>query len=466
MQLGLSLGVGAGGSPSSPPPPPPPVQPTGALRVGPATGQLSDAGFTLPNGGNSWTAGLWVKPEDDGSGNIAAGTIIEKANIFNLAADPTGAVIFTPYDGGSVAYGPITAAGVLALGAWTFIAFGVDSGGIAYLSTNGAAFTTLDGGGANGPTTDPGGVLLSSNWTGLLDSLWVSALSPTGGVSPSTEYASGVGRTLAQMAGGVMTHGGFYWPFDALDAPWYDQIQGVAIAAGTNELSTDNGHIEEAPTNFDPVGVSGMSLCLTPGRVWSSAVVGATQQNWWGRNPGTPVFTQNTIANRPTLQADYVTFDGVNDSMTSPDLGSIGGDWGLSAWVYRTANTLGTVICKNGGGEWKFYWTGTRYALDVQTDAALRTITANSYGAGPTGQWDHIIAWRDSGLETLNIQVNGGAVDTLAITGETPSTTAGGLRVGSIGASQFFAGRLGTVTIFASVPDPTLRARFLARGRT
>jgi hypothetical protein len=104
-------------------------------------------------------------------------------------------------------------------------------------------------------------------------------------------------------------------------------------------------------------------------------------------------------------------------------------DFTISLWVYwavepSTTNTLQSLLCK--GEAWDisrayhiFYWNpanGDRIGFFVGNYTAGASLAAASLGAPAETTWYHVVAWHDSVANTINIQVNGGTVDSAGLT--------------------------------------------------
>ena len=86
--------------------------------------------------------------------------------------------------------------------------------------------------------------------------------------------------------------------------------------------------------------------------------------------------------------------------------------------------------------EWKLAYTSSRFNFFVSTNGqATIGIAADTLGEPSDGQWYFIVAWHDASANTINIQIDGGAVDSAATSGSAPSDRTG----------KFFAGIEDTV---------------------
>lgn len=97
-------------------------------------------------------------------------------------------------------------------------------------------------------------------------------------------------------------------------------------------------------------------------------------------------------------------------------------DFLIAAWVNHDSFTGEVAIA----GKWnttnnreyliEYQQTTQRYRFLVSPDGVDGTnaVLANSFGVPSTGTWNFVVAWHDAGANTINIQVNNGAVDSAA----------------------------------------------------
>jgi len=113
-------------------------------------------------------------------------------------------------------------------------------------------------------------------------------------------------------------------------------------------------------------------------------------------------------------------------------------DFSLSTWVYLTdkseAYDAYQVILGKGtsatfaGQEYELFYTknlgvADRFGFFVQNGADQGLVYANQFGAPALNTWYFIMAWHDAGANTVNIQVNDGAVDSVPWSGGSQDTT-------------------------------------------
>ena len=143
-----------------------------------------------------------------------------------------------------------------------------------------------------------------------------------------------------------------------------------------------------------------------------------TDNNTVTGNPGPsgrlPLASQFTAATSESLSiADNV-------ALSTGDI-----DFTLCGWIYfdtTPASYFGLVTRWHGSGvnqtEYIFYKTNLNpgvfeFAVS-STGADATVVTASTFGNVTTGTWYFVVCWHDSVLNTINIQVNNGAVDSVA----------------------------------------------------
>lgn len=117
-------------------------------------------------------------------------------------------------------------------------------------------------------------------------------------------------------------------------------------------------------------------------------------------------------------------------SIDKPDLRMGDIDFTFAGWVYLDSKPAGSmgIITKTGpSDEYKIEMMVPaidRFQFRIVNALSVGTaIRADSFGSPPTGQFIFIVAWNDSVANTINIQINNGAIDSVA--------HAGGVRVGT-----------------------------------
>jgi hypothetical protein len=64
-----------------------------------------------------------------------------------------------------------------------------------------------------------------------------------------------------------------------------------------------------------------------------------------------------------------------------------------------------------------YAWDDAILYFDVSNGSTIGEVGATTFGAAGTGSWIHVIAWHDSVANTVNIQINGGTVDSVSYSG-------------------------------------------------
>lgn len=119
-------------------------------------------------------------------------------------------------------------------------------------------------------------------------------------------------------------------------------------------------------------------------------------------------------------------------------------DFTIAAWVqiYATPATSFYAVSKGANGANSneyilgFGAAAQLYTFVVGNNTNSTTVNASDYGLPPTSTWAFIVAWHDSVLNTINICVNNGMVNSVARTGgsfDSPSPfNIGGINNGSV----------------------------------
>jgi len=125
-------------------------------------------------------------------------------------------------------------------------------------------------------------------------------------------------------------------------------------------------------------------------------------------------------------------------SNTSVSVGDI--DFTFSAWIYfESKATFMTIVAKSdpttGSREYRMRYNSSLDRLEftifgLGSGTIVGTVPANSFGSPPIGQWLHVVGWHDSVANTVNIQIDGGAIDSVATIG-VPDFTSEPLTVGA-----------------------------------
>jgi len=157
------------------------------------------------------------------------------------------------------------------------------------------------------------------------------------------------------------------------------------------------------------------------------------------------------------------TLDGANDyfSRASEALLQTGDtDFTIAAWVYFSSLTASQwIVSKRSLGTtsgYQLFYSAAdigginRLRFTVMNNDLFGGVYATTYGAVPTSTWLLVCAWHNSVADTINIQINDGAIDSVATSIGTGSDT-NSFVLGAFGASYYFyGGRIGPVTMWKS----------------
>jgi hypothetical protein len=143
-----------------------------------------------------------------------------------------------------------------------------------------------------------------------------------------------------------------------------------------------------------------------------------------------------------------------------PLLSPVDEDWTIAAWLYLDSIPAASILYAVS----KFHTTSdqrafvlgynttsARFYLSVYPTgtATVTQILAANYGAANVGTWYLVIAWHDSVLNTINIQVNNGTPNSAAHTTGVFDSTAP-WRVGGMGGANW-DGRIGPVAFWRAI---------------
>lgn len=106
-------------------------------------------------------------------------------------------------------------------------------------------------------------------------------------------------------------------------------------------------------------------------------------------------------------------------------------DFTLFGWAWIADNTLDAYLAVKGtadtvaGLEYRlrFNPTSSRFNFYFGNGVLAESVNADSLGTPANNTWYFIVAWHDATADTVNIQVNNGAVDSVAYTGGGQDTT-------------------------------------------
>lgn len=133
-------------------------------------------------------------------------------------------------------------------------------------------------------------------------------------------------------------------------------------------------------------------------------------------------------------------------------------DWTFAAWLQLESKvTSGTILAKDndtaGNREFNFLYSQTvdRWAIRMfkATDVAA-VANADNFGVVPLATWCFVVAWHDSVNDTINIQVNNGAVNSVPTGGPAQAAGSAEFRVGNTGRSvpSYFDGLIDSLSFW------------------
>lgn len=155
-----------------------------------------------------------------------------------------------------------------------------------------------------------------------------------------------------------------------------------------------------------------------------------------------------------------------NADMSTGDI-----DFTFAAWVYLDSKAVRTILSKVGDGSTnnteyllRYINTVDRFQFFVSSGTVMTILPADSLGSPLTGTWYFIVAWNDSVNDTINIQVNNGAVDSLSHVGG-GQNTAQDFRIGALNpANDHWNGRIDEVGFWKRVLTAQERADLYNAG--
>lgn len=172
-------------------------------------------------------------------------------------------------------------------------------------------------------------------------------------------------------------------------------------------------------------GAAASSLLTSLVAYWKLDELSGTRVDATGR--GNDLTDNNTVTQATGKVGSAGQFAAANsESLSHVDNADLSIDPSdtVAAWVYldtKTANR--TIVAKANHPstrEFVLYYDfgANRFIVDVVFgDASNPVAVANSFGSPSTGVWYFVTGWLDSVLATANIQINNGAIDSVATTG-------------------------------------------------
>lgn len=175
-----------------------------------------------------------------------------------------------------------------------------------------------------------------------------------------------------------------------------------------------------------------------------SSVADAHGANTLTNNNGA-TFVAGKVGNAVQLVAASSQYLSIADN-AALSMGDI--DFTIGAWVYLDTKTAdGSIIGKWGGSQQEYllsYINSTdrfRFAVS-STGSNTITLTANTFGSPSLATWYYVMAWHDSNLNTISIQINGGTTDSIGHALGVFNGTQGVNLGANAGVSSFVNGRI------------------------
>ncbi len=196
-------------------------------------------------------------------------------------------------------------------------------------------------------------------------------------------------------------------------------------------------------------GAGPSSLLISLISYWNLDEVSGARADSVGGNTLTD---NNTVTQNPGKVAGAAQFTAANSeslscaSNASLQTGDI--DFTIAGWMY--IDSLGvnrTLAGKTGGTQ-----ASDEFILDYSPSlahfrfviggTAYVTVTPSDVGIPSLATWYFLVGWHDSVANTVNIQVNGGAVTSVSTGVNTPLAGAGAFRLGVYNTAPFMDGRI------------------------
>ena len=202
--------------------------------------------------------------------------------------------------------------------------------------------------------------------------------------------------------------------------------------------------------------VNGMGTSLAA--CWELDETSSTRVDAFASNDLTDNNTVTSSAGKQSNAAQFTSANSESLSITDNAALSMADiDFTVAAWVYMdsTSSVVNTIIAKGdlGGGattEYGVYYHSTlnRFRVLVGNGSTYGVQSADSLGTASTGAWYLVIGWHDATNNTVNIQVNNGAVDTSTYTGGGVDGS-GNFRLGWDGdATRYMNGRIDVAAVW------------------
>ena len=172
----------------------------------------------------------------------------------------------------------------------------------------------------------------------------------------------------------------------------------------------------------------------------------------------------NTVTSAAGIRGNAAQFTAANEEYFSladnADVSMGDLSFTIAAWVFQTASTgTNQIIIDKGDigftssheyilydadGPQSFIWL-------VANNSDVGPLLASSFGDPPTGEWIFLVGWHDAESDTVNIQVNNGAVDSTSYaqgSWDSPHDLRIGVGHFALGTEQFWNGLIDEVGIW------------------
>ena len=215
---------------------------------------------------------------------------------------------------------------------------------------------------------------------------------------------------------------------------------------------------------------------LTDGLIayWKLDETGGTRDDQKGPND---LLDNNTVTQAVGKQGNAAQFTAANAESLSiadnADLSTGDIDFTLAAWIYFDNKADGWGAASKGGlgagnSEWEFQYNlgadRIQFTISVNGTAVAKSVNANALGSPAPATWYFVVMWHDASANTINIQVNGGTVDSTATGGNAPIDRAGAFRIGLVDGASYWNGRLDEVPFWKRVLTAQERADLYNAG--
>lgn len=130
-------------------------------------------------------------------------------------------------------------------------------------------------------------------------------------------------------------------------------------------------------------------------------------------------------------------------------------DLTMACWVYLASNSefqgIAGKWAVSPNKEYMLNYTGLVYQFGVSSDGAAQTTRdATSFGKPLTETWHYVVAWHDATENTINIQVDNGAIDSTSYSSGI-TTTATTFYLGQLALGYHFGGLIDEVGLWKRV---------------